>query len=200
MLSGDPVLFQTTILNLRITDFRFKKVSQDGNGLPGAVFQLKAIKNQAEVLVTEDSDYEDITGILDEIQIEVDGVPTTVKSAFVTTGEEQIIRNLRDGSYILEEVYIPSGYIKSIGKIRFIITNGIMRMDMGTPLPDDLVFVPARLTVNDPTLAFLTVINKSGAELPSSGGPGTTTLYLLGLSLIGLAGACLVMRRRRKEA
>ena len=98
VLSSDPVLFQTTILNMRITDFRFKKVSKDGKGLSGAVFQLKAIKNEAEVLVTEDSDYEDITGILDEVEIEVDGVPTTVKSAFVTTGEEQILRNLRDGT------------------------------------------------------------------------------------------------------
>jgi len=199
VLSSDPVLFQTTILNMRITDFRFKKVSQDGNGLPGAVFQLKAIKNEAEVLVTEDSDYEDITGIMDEVEIEVDGVPTTVKSAFVTTGEEQILRNLRDGTYILEEVYVPDGYIKSIGKIRFIITGGIMRMDMGTPLPDDLVFIPARLTVTDPTLAFLTVINNPGVELPSTGGPGTNLIYILGIMLTGLAGAGLVMKRRRRN-
>ena len=200
VLSNDPVLFQTTILNLRITDFRFKKVSEDGSGLSGAVFQLRAVKNSAEVLVTEDSYYSDISGISREIEIDVDGEPTTFKSAFITTGEEQILRNLRDGTYILEEVYVPAGYIKSLGAIRFTITNGIMRMDMGTPLPDDLVFVPGRLTVNDPTLAFLTVINKSGAALPNSGGPGIKLIYLFGIMLTGIAGASLVLRKRRKAA
>ena len=200
VLSSDPVLFQTTILNIRITDFRFKKVSKDGSGLAGAIFQLKAIKNGAEVLVSEDPDYEDIVGISDEIEIEVGGENQVFKSAFVTTGNEQIISRLRDGTYILEEVFVPAGYVKSIGKIQFVISRGIMRMDMETPLPDDIVFVPGKQTVNDPTLAFLTVKNTPGAALPNTGGPGTNLIYLLGFLMTGLAGAGLMMKRRRRNA
>ncbi len=40
----------------------------------------------------------------------------------------------------------------------------------------------------------------SGYELPSAGGPGTGMLYLLSTALMGLAGAGLVMKRRRREA
>ena len=196
VLSSDPVLFQTTVLNMRITDFRFKKVSQDGSGLQGAVFQLKAIKNGAEVLVTEDSDYADITGISETVEIEVNGETKTFSSAFLTTGNEQIIGSLKDGTYILEEAYVPAGYVKTIGKIRFVIERGIMRMDMGTPLPDDIVFVPGRQTINDPTLAFLTVKNISGAALPNTGGPGTRLFTILGTVLT--AGAGLLLWRRRR--
>jgi len=46
------------------------------------------------------------------------------------------------------------------------------------------------------------VENEPGAELPSTGGPGTTLLYLLGILLTGLAGAGLVMsmEKRRRAA
>jgi LPXTG-motif cell wall-anchored protein len=46
----------------------------------------------------------------------------------------------------------------------------------------------------------LMVMNSSGASLPSTGGPGTTLLYLLGIMLTVFAGACLVMRRRMRDA
>ena len=36
--------------------------------------------------------------------------------------------------------------------------------------------------------------------LPNTGGPGTNMLYLLGIMLTGLAGAGLVMKRRRRNA
>ena len=42
--------------------------------------------------------------------------------------------------------------------------------------------------------------NEPGAALPATGGPGTDMIYLLGFMLTGLAGAGLVMRRRRNAA
>ena len=42
--------------------------------------------------------------------------------------------------------------------------------------------------------------NTPGAALPDTGGVGTTLFYLLGMMLTGLAGAGLVMRKRRREA
>ena len=43
-----------------------------------------------------------------------------------------------------------------------------------------------------------TVENTPGAALPSTGGPGTNMIYLLGIALIGLAGAGLTLRSRGK--
>ena len=42
-------------------------------------------------------------------------------------------------------------------------------------------------------------MNNAGAELPSTGGPGTSTIYLSGLMLAGLAGAGLLPGRRRNR-
>ena len=46
----------------------------------------------------------------------------------------------------------------------------------------------------------LTVTNNAVYELPSTGGSGTCFLNLFGIMLTGLAGAGLVMKRRRKSA
>ena len=42
------------------------------------------------------------------------------------------------------------------------------------------------------------VWNSQGYALPSTGGPGTNLIYLIGLMLTGIAGAGLVMRKRRR--
>ena len=54
-------------------------------------------------------------------------------------------------------------------------------------------------TVPDSVNVF-TIPNTPGAALPNTGGPGTTTLYLLGIMLTAFAGAGLVMRKRRRDA
>lgn len=54
-------------------------------------------------------------------------------------------------------------------------------------------------TKNEPGNGDFTILNDyeriPGVELPSSGGPGTRTLYMLGLAIIVLAGAGLVLRK-----
>ena len=47
---------------------------------------------------------------------------------------------------------------------------------------------------------FYSISNNPGVELPATGGPGTTLIYLFGIMLTGFAGTALVMRRRRKAA
>ena len=42
--------------------------------------------------------------------------------------------------------------------------------------------------------------NPPGAALPNTGGPGTNLIYLFGFLMTGLAGAGLVMKRRRRNA
>ena len=48
----------------------------------------------------------------------------------------------------------------------------------------------------------LTIVvgNEPGAALPNTGGPGTTLFYMIGLMLTALAGAGLVMKKRRRNA
>lgn len=45
----------------------------------------------------------------------------------------------------------------------------------------------------------LTLYNSPGVELPESGGPGTRSIYLLGMTLVSLAGAALLARKRQNR-
>ncbi|MDO5138536.1 MAG: SpaA isopeptide-forming pilin-related protein [Oscillospiraceae bacterium] len=79
-------------------------------------------------------------------------------------------------------------------------TDGTLRFSSARAAVQDN---PETLDVNEAkeaTNAVFTVGNTPGAALPNTGGPGTTALYLLGIMLTGLAGAGLVMRRKKKAA
>ena len=52
----------------------------------------------------------------------------------------------------------------------------------------------------DGAISLITITNTPGVSLPSTGGPGTNLIYLLGIMLTGFAGSGLVMKRRRKNA
>lgn len=54
--------------------------------------------------------------------------------------------------------------------------------------------------ITDKSTTVLRVWNNPGVSLPSTGGPGTNLIYLLGILLTGIAGTGLVMRRRRRDA
>ena len=47
---------------------------------------------------------------------------------------------------------------------------------------------------------IIKVQNSAGIVLPSTGGPGTNMIYLIGIMLTGIGGAGLVMRKRRRDA
>ena len=55
------------------------------------------------------------------------------------------------------------------------------------------------VTYNPETMDFV-IPNYPGDELPATGGSGISIFYLLGIMLISLAGAGLVMERRRRNA
>ena len=53
-------------------------------------------------------------------------------------------------------------------------------------------------SVTDHNVYILEVPNTPGVSLPSTGGPGTAMIYLLGAMLTGVAGAGFVARKTRK--
>lgn len=91
-------------------------------------------------------------------------------------GATDAFKGLENGTYELIEVKAPEGY--------------------------NLVTTPKEVVINgnDASEASLTVSssveNKSGRQLPSTGGIGTTMFYILGACLVLGAGVTLVTRRR----
>lgn len=95
------------------------------------------------------------------------------------------IEGLDDGTYYLEENKAPDGYILPDSDISFTITNGVI---IDTSINNPNSFEGTELKVP----------NTTGAELPETGGPGTTILTIGGLLLMaGAVGGGYGLRRRR---
>ena len=100
----------------------------------------------------------------------------TVLTTAVVEGKAVVeFTGLPDGSYTLIEKVVPEGYNKAADET-FTIAKG--------------VYTDANLKQTS------TVVNNSGAVLPSTGGIGTTIFYVIGAILVIGAGVVLVTRRR----
>lgn len=106
-------------------------------------------------------------------------IVTTSSGAFTMQG-------LKPGVYWLEETAAPKGYNKLVKRIKVEInTNGNLIID-GKDKENGLL-------INQ-----VNVENKTGTVLPSTGGAGTTMIYLVGAVLVLGSGVVLVTKRRVK--
>lgn len=104
----------------------------------------------------------------------------------MTSGTEAFnINGLKAGTYYLKEIEAPKGYNKLANAIKVEITN------------DGKVKVEKNGTLTDVTQ--VDVENKTGTVLPSTGGMGTTMIYLVGAVLVLGSGVVLATKRRVKN-
>lgn len=101
---------------------------------------------------------------------------------------------LKPGTYKLEETYTPDGYVKSEGAY-FIVVN-----KDGSSSVDTELTVSHALINKDAASGSFIVENEPGAELPHTGGIGTTIFYILGFAIVAASGAGLMIRRKKKAA
>ena len=92
---------------------------------------------------------------------------------------------LTDGSYTLEEIKAPAGYIALGMPAGFRVRNG------------EVIFSDTGHVTYDADTATFTVRNRPGLALPSTGGEGTTLYTAGGLGMILLAMVLLLVRRKK---
>ena len=94
------------------------------------------------------------------------------------------IKGLDADTYYLTETAAPAGYNKLAGPVTIVIgENGVVNGTTEAPQGVDEV----------------KVLNQSGAELPSTGGIGTTIFYVLG-GVLAVAAVALLIAKRRTRA
>lgn len=122
---------------------------------------------------------------------------------YVAVGEEQIAdgktvfewKGLDDGNYRLVETTVPNGF-RTMDPVEFTITAE-HDFEGTDPLLTELN-AGGKLTADKAAGTLTTTVeNVYGSELPSTGGMGTTILYIVGGLLIVCAAGALVFRRRR---
>lgn len=169
-----------------------KKVNDKGEALSGATFQLPFYVKE-----TADTDGAYIYAGTTE------GTGLTNQLTTPTSGEITI-KGVKTGTYSITEVTAPNGYNKltkpvsvTAAKTSATKTNTIFYIKDGTQLSNNEEGATEVTYTNDKLAATaILVINKSGAELPSTGGMGTTIFYIAGTVLVLGAGVILVTRRR----
>ena len=106
-------------------------------------------------------------------------VSATIKAGKVT------IKGLDSGTYYLEETKAPAGYNVLAERVEVKIDHANL-----TATVEGDTYVSGGVQV----------INKTGAELPSTGGIGTTIFYVVGGLLVVAAGVLLVTRKRMSKS
>lgn len=92
------------------------------------------------------------------------------------------INGLKSGTYYLKETKAPDGYNTLKDPIKIVVSGD----DAGVPV----------ITVRDETVNQVEVQNNKGSLLPSTGGMGTTLIYVVGSILVLASGIVLFSKRK----
>ena len=162
--------------------FNVHKFAKGVTNLADAVFQMKKNGIVVNLVKIDDTNYR----VVDDMEIgtpsshanngKINNIPAgTIVSDFVSVSSGSIVIWGVDSDidYTLKELQAPNGY-------------NIIEDDIEVSVAAD----------NSTTIE---IKNETGAELPSTGGIGTTLFYVVGSVLVIGAGVLLVAKRRMKE-
>lgn len=178
-ITGEPVATDGIITNKEITaKIRLLKIGDSNTSvkLSGVEFKLfydEELKKQ----VTKDATGAEIG-----------------KAGLITTGEDGTFElgTLSYGTYYLKETKSKEGYKLVTEAIKILV------MEDGTVEYIQEDYKGAEVTKDGDTF-IVTIDNKKGTSLPSTGGVGTTIFYILGSILMAGAATLLAVRKRLGE-
>ena len=171
-----------------------KKVNNKGKALSGAVFEFPFyVKTDPDAT---DGAYiyagtTEAEGLTNKITTPADGVI--------------VVKGVKSGSYDITEVTAPAGYNKLTAPVTVeavktgnTSTHTTVYLDENGDTTDMKTENTIEVKVDITTIAAtaVVVLNKAGAQLPSTGGMGTTIFYVLGSVLVIGAVVLLVTKKR----
>ncbi|MBQ6386167.1 MAG: Cna B-type domain-containing protein [Lachnospiraceae bacterium] len=166
------------VTNTRAPIIKAVKTDQAGKPLAGAAFSGDLITDTIITEVTGEEGSEEAI-ILNDISVPV-------------------------GTYTISEDAAPAGYMKLENPVTISVEQGeavgdlVVRATLNGETSD---FVKAERpdVTNHPDYWVITIRNDAGIELPATGGPGTGLICILGWILTVLAGAGLMVSKRRRN-
>lgn len=166
----------TTTKTFEMNVFKFykdKKNSDKETGLADAVFTLSKNENGSNpIKLIDKGSYIYRVAKTDETNT-ITKVTTPADGKFT-------IQGLGAGTYYLTETQQPAGYNKLSAPVTVVIDEN------------------GKVTVDGVDADPVKVLNKTGTVLPSTGGAGTTMIYLVGAVLVLGSGVVLATKRRIK--
>lgn len=175
---------ETITKTWQIELYKFTNYGADNTPLAGAKFTLTKNGASNPLKFVRMDDYNCRKALND-----TESGASTIIETFTTGTNDSVkghkwIKGLDSGTYILHEEEAPAGYNKLAGDITITVnsSNGSVSISGGGELDGNLIKIE----------------NKSGAELPMTGGWGTVVFYAVdAAAIIGIIAAIIVRRRRR---
>jgi fimbrial isopeptide formation D2 family protein/LPXTG-motif cell wall-anchored protein len=168
--------------------FRVLKHTGTGENLGGAGFVLKNSQGK----------YYKLSG--DVVSWEENESDATEMTSDKSTGYTPYFVGLPDGTYTLIEKTVPSGYNKAADST-FTVKGVAQSTVTQAKAADGALYATA--DGSNATIANLnqqsTVVNNAGQALPTTGGPGTTLMYIIGAALVIAAAVALIARRKSRQ-
>lgn len=170
------------------------KTKTDNTALPGAEFSLYRTLNDAN------NDINPIEFKQDDVLNEtyrkaLDGETTTVNKITTNDTGKFSFYGLKEGKYYLKEIKAPEGYNKLKDPIEVTVSKKVV--DATNQINGYLLYYTyGKNSGNGAT--EVQVINETGSLLPSTGGMGTTLIYLIGGVLVLGSGFVLANKKRAK--
>lgn len=171
----------------------------------GAYYMLKNGKYTETVPVTDKNaegynadQYDDVNQTYEKVTVVTkETVPTEINATGYVDGKGVLtFEGLGEGTYTIKEIVAPNGYNLLKDEITITITADAKLAGCTWTVKDGN---NNALSVDSNHLYELTVENNAGAELPSTGGIGTTVFYVLGGVLVVCAGVLMITKRRMNK-
>ena len=167
--------------------FKFQIVKTDDQNklIDGAEFQLYTQQTDGTPLALVDKG--------DGTYRLATSTDTTTTTTIVVKDGQAMVQGLDSDSatkYYLEETKAPAGYNKLDGRVEITMDKGnlVAQISHDSQSGDDTW-----------TSGGVHVVNKTGSELPSTGGMGTTIFYAVGGVLVISAGIFFVLSSRKRQ-
>lgn len=165
----------TTTKTYEIPVFKYAKKDSVEKGLAGAKFTLsKKADGSSPINLIKVSD-ETLT-----YRVAKEGDASYVTKITTPSKGEFVIQGLDADTYYLTETEAPKGYNKLAAPITVVIAED------------------GKVTLKGKEVTTVNVENKTGTLLPSTGGMGTTMIYMAGAILVIASGIVLVSKKRSK--
>lgn len=176
----------TTTKTFEIPVFKYAKKDNVETGLAGAKFTLS--KNTNGSFPINLIKVSDATGTLGlTYRVAKEGETSVATEITTPSNGEFVIQGLAADTYYLTEIEAPKGYNKLAAPIKVEIND-----------KDGTLKIDGQDKIDGVSITQVNVENKTGTLLPSTGGMGTTIIYMAGAILVIASGIVLVSKKRSK--
>ena len=169
----------TSTYTFKLPVFKFTGTGAEKKGLGKAKFTLKNANGSDSIKFVKVSDATEGTELT--YRVAKTGEENTVTEITTPSSGKFTIQGLDADTYLLTEKEQPKGYNKLASPITVVIeADGKVKIDRSY-------------------VSVVEVENKTGTILPSTGGMGTTIIYMVGAVLVIGSGIVLLSKKKSKE-